>query len=82
MASTSGQAPPPQNKPTPCEGCHWPDVVRGSPAPVLSGAAVHPSSVPGDTPRSGSACRTQLRRVSPEQPILVATDWIAIHCEG
>src|SRR5690554_5745283 len=28
-----------------------------------------------------SACRTQFRSVSPEQPIFSAIDWMAAHCE-
>src|SRR5690606_25336737 len=30
---------------------------------------------------SRSACRTQFRSVSPEQPIFSAIDWMAAHCE-
>src|SRR5690625_726254 len=37
---------------------------------------------PALRPLSRSACRTQLRSVSPEQPILPAMDWIAAHCEA
>src|SRR5829696_8723957 len=37
---------------------------------------------PPRTPWSRSACRTQLRNVSPEQPILAAIEWIAAHCEA
>src|SRR3954467_534396 len=36
---------------------------------------------PARRPRSRSAWRTQLRRVSPEQPILAAIDWMAAYCE-
>src|SRR5690606_32403069 len=36
---------------------------------------------PGCLPRSRSACRTQLRSVSPEQPIFAAIDWMAAHCD-
>src|SRR5690606_21381973 len=36
---------------------------------------------PGRRPWSRSVCRTQLRSVSAEQPILDATDWIAAHWE-
>src|SRR5690606_2211874 len=32
-------------------------------------------------PASRSACRTQFRSVSPEQPIFSAIDWMAAHCE-
>src|SRR5688500_7918059 len=43
-----------------------------------------PSSVVGPPrrPWSRSACRTQLRRVSPVQPILPAIELIAAHCDG
>ena len=34
---------------------------------------------PGRAPSSRSACRTQLRSVSPLHPILAAIDWIADH---
>src|SRR5690606_38121371 len=37
---------------------------------------------PGRLPRSRSACRTQLRSVSPEQPIFAAIDWMAAHCDA
>src|SRR5690606_9308103 len=36
---------------------------------------------PGRLPASRSACRTQFRSVSPEQPIFSAIDWMAAHCE-
>src|SRR5690606_27968722 len=36
---------------------------------------------PGRLPRSRSACLTQLRSVSPEQPIFAAIDWMAAHCD-
>lgn len=35
---------------------------------------------PGRVPPSRSVCRTQVRSVSPEQPICDAIDWIAAHC--
>jgi hypothetical protein len=37
---------------------------------------------PGRTPRSRSACLTQWRSVSPEQPIFSAIERIADHCEA
>src|SRR3954447_10023305 len=37
---------------------------------------------PGRRPWSRSACRTQLRSVSPEQPIFSAIERIANHCEA
>src|SRR3954465_14530175 len=37
---------------------------------------------PGRRPWSPSACRTQLRSVSPEQPIFSAIERIAAHCEA
>src|SRR5690606_32310322 len=38
--------------------------------------------ISGRLPRSRSACRTQLRSVSPEQPIFAAIDWMAAHCDA
>src|SRR5690606_20843671 len=37
---------------------------------------------PGRLPASRSACRTQFRSVSPEQPIFSAIDWMAAHCDA
>src|SRR5262245_55965697 len=37
---------------------------------------------PGRLPWSRSACRTHLRKVSPVQPILVAIELIAAHCDS
>src|SRR5690606_29957011 len=36
----------------------------------------------GRSPRARSAGRTQLRGVSPEQPIFSAIDWMTAHCDA